>query len=346
MKLLQLFASLASMSATVQGQIIDLSKYDQLTTEQKTEFFGGMSKMRLQNESDFLKALTLGSQDASEVVRRRTAQRAAMSLLGLQQLVQAGRSAPISPADVEALERSLKSLINDADRETRAAAVRAIAAVRAPSQSTELLLLGSLEVEEDEELRANLVETMTAAGYQSASFKQAIVNRIAKAGGKELEALATSANRLHITEALPALIERIGQPDTPQVLLLRSVGRFGNDASAAKSKLEAIIADPASTNQVEAQSALVALTAEPLPRQPTKPFVDLVASTTTQNTAPDVDAAPRAPTVESSTSEAPEAKSTTSTPNKEPTSSTPWSVVAALIVAASGLLWLLLKGRK
>lgn len=34
------------------------------------------------------------------------------------------------------------------------------------------------------------------------------------------------------------------------------------------------------------------------------------------------------------------------TPSEEPTSSTPWSVVAVLIVAASGLLWLLLKGRK
>ncbi len=35
-----------------------------------------------------------------------------------------------------------------------------------------------------------------------------------------------------------------------------------------------------------------------------------------------------------------------STPSEEPTSSTPWSVVAVLIVAATGLLWLLLKGRK
>jgi hypothetical protein len=41
---------------------------------------------------------------------------------------------------------------------------------------------------------------------------------------------------------------------------------------------------------------------------------------------------------------APEAKP--STPSEESTSSTPWSVVAVLIVAAMGLLWLLLKGRK
>jgi hypothetical protein len=41
-----------------------------------------------------------------------------------------------------------------------------------------------------------------------------------------------------------------------------------------------------------------------------------------------------------------ETKPTTSTPSEEPTSSTPWSVVAVLIVAATGLLWLLVKKRK
>ena len=35
-----------------------------------------------------------------------------------------------------------------------------------------------------------------------------------------------------------------------------------------------------------------------------------------------------------------------STPSEEPPSSTPWSVVAVLIVAACGLLWLLVKNRK
>ncbi len=40
---------------------------------------------------------------------------------------------------------------------------------------------------------------------------------------------------------------------------------------------------------------------------------------------------------------APEAKPTASTPSQEPASSTPWSVIAVLIFAAIGLLWLLLK---
>ncbi len=42
---------------------------------------------------------------------------------------------------------------------------------------------------------------------------------------------------------------------------------------------------------------------------------------------------------------APKAKSTTSTPSEEPASSTPWSIIVVLIVAAMGLLWLLVKKR-
>jgi hypothetical protein len=42
----------------------------------------------------------------------------------------------------------------------------------------------------------------------------------------------------------------------------------------------------------------------------------------------------------------PEAKPTVPTPSEEPTSSTPWSIIIVLIVAAIGLLWLLVKKRK
>lgn len=42
---------------------------------------------------------------------------------------------------------------------------------------------------------------------------------------------------------------------------------------------------------------------------------------------------------------APEAKPAVPAPNEEPASSTPWSIIVGLIVAACGLLWLLLKSR-
>jgi len=44
--------------------------------------------------------------------------------------------------------------------------------------------------------------------------------------------------------------------------------------------------------------------------------------------------------------ETPEAKPTPTTLSEEPTSSTTWGIIVVLIVAATGLLWSLLKGRK
>lgn len=51
------------------------------------------------------------------------------------------------------------------------------------------------------------------------------------------------------------------------------------------------------------------------------------------------------PVVQPPTPKAPEAKPTQPTLSEEPTSSTPWSIIVVLIVAALGLLWLLLKRR-
>lgn len=54
--------------------------------------------------------------------------------------------------------------------------------------------------------------------------------------------------------------------------------------------------------------------------------------------------APLAPTT-SNTKTTPQAK-TSKTPSEKPTASTPWSFILVLVVATTGLLWLLLKGRK
>jgi|LakMenEpi03Aug12_release.lakeMendotaPanAssembly.Ray.scaffolds.fasta_scaffold201010_1 hypothetical protein len=55
------------------------------------------------------------------------------------------------------------------------------------------------------------------------------------------------------------------------------------------------------------------------------------------------------PPVQQPTSATPKqiaSRSTSSSPSEEPTSSTPWSIIVVLIVAATGLLWLLVKNRK
>ena len=73
------------------------------------------------------------------------------------------------------------------------------------------------------------------------------------------------------------------------------------------------------------------------PAAPSSPQSDPFAQTTPTPKPPPV-VQPPAP------KKAPEAK--TVTPSEEPTSPTPWSIIVVLIVAALGLLWLLLKNRK
>lgn len=66
------------------------------------------------------------------------------------------------------------------------------------------------------------------------------------------------------------------------------------------------------------------------------PSSSLDYSKSTNSTSPINEPAPK---------KAPEAKPA-STPSDEPASSTPWSIIVVLIVAAIGLLWLLVKNRK
>lgn len=54
----------------------------------------------------------------------------------------------------------------------------------------------------------------------------------------------------------------------------------------------------------------------------------------------------RLPSVQPPTPKKATETKSTPTPREEPTSSTPWSIIAVLIVAATGLLWLLVKNHK
>lgn len=338
-----IIAILTIITFAAQGQTIDISKYDALTVEQKVEFFGGMSKMRLQNETDFVKALVLGAADSNDAVRRRAAQRAAMSLVGLQQLAQSGQQVPVSPADLGELSKVLSSLLTTADVETRAAAVRGVVALGSPTNATEAMLLRTFAVEQNDELRADMVDAMKSAGYQSETFKRVLIERLDQAKERELEAIFAACAQLRISEALPALIARLGQQGVPQVILLRSIADFGNAASEAKAKLERLIADPSSAHQVEARTALAALAVEAKPPVMQRPFVDLV---TTSSSSKDEVAKPSTgvATATKTTSSYPKTRATP-TPSVDPASSKPWSIIVVLIVAACGLMWLVLKRR-
>lgn len=100
-------------------------------------------------------------------------------------------------------------------------------------------------------------------------------------------------------------------------------------------------ADMKAPKDWEADDKFIPLTAEPRPAQGTLP-----PKYQAMNDKAQADAAAQksSPAIQPPPKKAPEAKP--AAPSEEPTSSTPWSVVAVLIVAAIGLLWLVLKKRK
>jgi len=76
----------------------------------------------------------------------------------------------------------------------------------------------------------------------------------------------------------------------------------------------------------------------PLPQTQSKDSATPATERSTLN-APSVAPSP-------ASTKAPDAKPVVPSQSEEPTASTPWSIIAVLIVAATGLLWLLVKNRK
>lgn len=101
---------------------------------------------------------------------------------------------------------------------------------------------------------------------------------------------------------------------------------------AERPTAEQLRAYEASFSRLEALATKGVLPKSNLPSQTTS-----AQSSAIPPTVPTVQ--PKAPT------KALEAKSKSSTPSEEPTSSAPWSIIVVLIVAATGLLWLLVKKR-
>ncbi len=92
----------------------------------------------------------------------------------------------------------------------------------------------------------------------------------------------------------------------------------------------------------EADDKFIPLTTEPRPAQGTLPPKYQAINDKAQA---DAVAQKSSPAIQSPPKKAP-ATSTALTPSEAATSSTPWSLVVILIVAATGLLWLLVKKRK
>lgn len=138
---------------------------------------------------------------------------------------------------------------------------------------------------------------------------------------------SAATKRNEINELATQLLNRL-EPDRWPLAAeraLQTLGKFGEEPQIAT--VQRYVNHSNAMIQSAAKKALQALTDSP--------------AQTPRSTLPS-----STQTIRPSSSKPSDTNLTSPTAESPPTSSTPWSVVAVLIVAAIGLLWLLLKGRK
>jgi len=139
------------------------------------------------------------------------------------------------------------------------------------------------------------------------------------------------------SELMPQIIQRTLDGVLPESVVTFVLLRYQTDNHAPGDHIAALLKTNLTHEQRQRGERLVAILKGETPKEPPSKETAQASSSTT----PVVALQPPTP------KKAPEAKATPTTLSEAPASSTPWSIiVVVLIVAACGLLWLVVKKRK
>jgi hypothetical protein len=342
MTILRVLFLVSSSSITILSHGINPNDYANFSQAERLELFDPYGHLYKENASTFFKLIPLGVQDNNPEVRRRAAQAAALILQSLQHDPQSHIPGSVTEQDFLAVTESLSKVIYDEHAEIRGAAYAALVASESPNAAMEKILLQRLLAEADDELRGAIVSYMVAAGYQSASFKRAIINRFPNAESKELRALAAAVERLGITAALPAMLDRLGGSESAQRSILSAIRSFGKLAFSSRKKLEEMAADPNGTYKAEVTATLESLDNAPQPVKQVPPYQPLLSKVS-------VTAIPEngssSPTTSGKIQGTENVMAEPFSKNGLYSERSIVAVVAVMALAAMGLTWLLLKKR-
>ncbi|SKB09335.1 hypothetical protein SAMN02745166_05132 [Prosthecobacter debontii] len=135
-------------------------------------------------------------------------------------------------------------------------------------------------------------------------------------------------------DLMPQIIERTLNGTLPESVVGFVLLRYQTDNHAPDEHLAALLKTNLTLERRQRGKRLVAILKGETPKEtPSNEALEKPASTPVVVVQP---SSPKKPDG---------ATPTTQAPSEEPTSSTPWSIIVVLIVAATGLLWLLLKRR-
>lgn len=336
------------MAATVEDYLTK-------SPEEKISILRSKPDRFLSDPKDILRLYTASLNDVSEMVQREAARSAAFLVMGLQSASNAGSIPNFSIEDSNNFQQALISNFDNADDGTRIAIFTAIAYSSPAEEDLDAFLQTKIEAQSDTKVKAQMLETLGKTQHKMEWIGQQALYLLKT--GTDSKTLHSSASILVQTKpemVLDDLIQLALKASPAQWHAIQVLRSYGAKAAKAKSALDALTKDQAAQEDIRnlARISLETITTDkPQPNslQPiklTKLWPVAVASSSSdalKQTMP----TPKPPLVVqlSASKNTAEAKPTP-TPSEEPASSTPWSIIVVFIVAAIGLLWLLLKKRK
>jgi hypothetical protein len=356
MKTIFAFLFVGMLAVEAAGVAMTIEEYLTRTPEQKLAVLRGKPERILADASQLLRLYAVSLRDPSEEVRKVATRSSIFLMMGLQEAIPAGKAPRFPERDSNDLQMALIESLNDEVKAIRGAALNSLAFSAPPTPELEKLLLSTIKAEKDDEIAGGMIEAVAQAGYGteqfvsevSRLFERTTVSRAAYSAGKVL-------GHLKPESTLDLLISLASKPTQAQRHAIQALGAYGAKAAKAKSALEALMKDQAAPEDIRNLARISLETINTDKPQPSSlQMMKLTAlwplalgsspNDAPKQTAPVVNPPP---SVQSpAPKQAPEAKPTAPTPSEEPTSSTPWSIIVVLIVAATGLLWLLVKNRK
>lgn len=349
-----LFALLfVGMLGVEAGAAMTIEEYLSKSPEQKLSVLRGKPDRALADTSQLLRLYSVSLKDRSVDVQRAAAQASVFLVMGLQEAKPSGNAPAFPEQDSTDLQRALIDLLNHEDKATRASSVTALAYSSSPTPEIEKLLLSTIKAEKDDEIAGGMIEAVAQAGYGTEQFVNEVSrllerttdSRAAYSAGKVLGHLKSES-------ALDLLISLAAKPNQAQRHAIQALGAYGAKAAKAKSSLEALIKDQGAPEDIRNLARISLETINTDKPQPSSfqlmkltTLWPLALGSSPSDALKQTTPTPKpSPVVQPPTpKKAPDA--TPATTSEEP-ASTSWLVWVVVIVAATGLLWLLVKNRK
>lgn len=320
-------------TADAQQTSFSISDVPKMNVEQRRKLFQQTNTPALDDPNKFLDLFIVGLNDADKETQRLAAEKLALTMTALQQMKRGGEPVLVDLSQLAEVRQLLATKLNDPDRATRAAVMRALAYSDAPNGKTEAALLQRFNQEPDEQLKAGILQSMGFAGYDSPRFGQVLVQAL-NASHEVQIAAAEAVATVKPQGALPKLVAMLEAREGGGAPVIDAIASYGAEARLYLPQLEKLMADPSMPGDLrERLRKVVEAIKNPSPQAVAEPkvkAVDLVAGN---------QPSPAPPTTPVAATPSPATPVPSATPATSPQPATPVAQTPAAQVGKRAPVW-------